>query len=75
MCHGSVINVNRCADNQGPRIPHSETVNQKETRAFLLLLLFKPWRQASDLQYSNEQDWAKTLEAFESECGETYNVQ
>ena len=34
----------------GPRIPHSETIEKAEGRAFLLLLLYKPRREITQLK-------------------------
>jgi hypothetical protein len=52
----------------GPRIPHSEKVERAEERAFLLLLLFKPWRNVADLK-SCDEDWSTALRRFERQCG------
>ena len=59
---------------QGPTIPHSESVNQADQRAFLLLLLFKPWRKNSDIKAASDQSWTDALLDFERECGDTFSI-
>jgi hypothetical protein len=53
---------------EGPRIPHSEEVARADKRAFLLLLLFKPWRSNDDLKVGN-QSWNDALDEFQNICG------
>src|SRR5436190_755264 len=51
----------------GPRIPHSEKIEKAEGWAFLLLLLYKPWRDITQLKQDNET-WVGALSRFEEEC-------
>jgi hypothetical protein len=53
----------------GPNIPHPDRIEDRERRAFLLLLLFKPWRVVTDLKTVN-QEWHEALLEFEQGCGE-----
>ena len=52
--HTSVILDKKCSDDEsdqiGPRIPNSERVEKAEGRAFLLLLLYKPWRKITQVK-------------------------
>ena len=61
---------------QGPSIPHSESESTERLvkRAFLLLLLFKPWRENADIKYGEDQSWTDALAEFERECGNSFCV-
>ena len=52
----------------GPSIPHYDLVDQQEWRAFLLLVLFKPWRNMKDLQ-GTYPTWCEALDEFIKACG------
>jgi hypothetical protein len=54
---------------QGPNIPHSNSTDRAEKRAFFLLLLFKPWRKITDVKYFSQQSWEDALCEFERICG------
>ena len=55
------------SDQIGPRIPNSERVDKAEGRAFLLLLLYKPWRKITQVK-RYDQTWSEALAEFENEC-------
>ena len=59
---------------QDPSIPHSESLDQADKRAFLLLLLFKSWRKNSDIKIVSDQSWTDVLLDFERECGDTFSI-
>ena len=61
---------------QGPNIPHSESESAErlDKRAFLLLLLFKPWRENSDIKHAEDQSWTDALAEFEQECGNSFYI-
>ena len=48
----------------GPHIPHPDREDVAEWRAFLLLLLFKPWRCVSDLKSESRVSWSQALTEF-----------
>jgi len=54
----------------GPTFPRrdDEDPDRQETRAMLLLILFKEWRQKGDLK-GPDDSWLRSLQAFEDACG------
>ncbi|KAJ7020463.1 hypothetical protein C8F04DRAFT_974254, partial [Mycena alexandri] len=51
----------------GPALPRRDTPALIEKHARLMLILFKPWRHASDLRHS-EQSWLNAYEQFLETC-------
>ena len=54
----------------GPQIPHSESTEKAETRGLLLLILFKPWREVTDLKSASQATWSEALTDFEEQCSQ-----
>ncbi|KAJ7015752.1 hypothetical protein C8F04DRAFT_902710, partial [Mycena alexandri] len=51
----------------GPALPRRDTPASIEKHARLMLILFKPWRHASDLRHS-EQSWSSAYQQFLETC-------
>ncbi|KAJ6528113.1 hypothetical protein B0H19DRAFT_969172, partial [Mycena capillaripes] len=53
----------------GPALPRRNQSASIEKHAKLMLILFKPWRHASDLRHSN-QTWSQAYQHFLRTCSE-----
>ncbi|KAJ6522573.1 hypothetical protein B0H19DRAFT_870244, partial [Mycena capillaripes] len=51
----------------GPAMPRRDVEELKEKHARLMLILFKPWRHASDLR-TNGQSWQDSYLTFRNDC-------
>ncbi|KAJ7450650.1 hypothetical protein B0H11DRAFT_1643034, partial [Mycena galericulata] len=51
----------------GPGLPRRDQENTKHRHARLMLILFKPWRHATDL-ISTGQTWVDAYEEFLEDC-------
>ncbi|KAJ7715908.1 hypothetical protein DFH07DRAFT_695831, partial [Mycena maculata] len=53
----------------GPAMPRRDVKDLKQKHARLMLILFKPWRHASDLR-SEGQSWHDTYLLFRDKCSQ-----
>ncbi|KAJ7707962.1 hypothetical protein B0H14DRAFT_2231640, partial [Mycena olivaceomarginata] len=51
----------------GPAMPRRDVEDLKRKHARLMLILFKPWRHASDLRLQG-QSWYEAYLAFRNQC-------
>ncbi|KAJ3966887.1 hypothetical protein EV361DRAFT_808265, partial [Lentinula raphanica] len=78
QCDTHVLHLLKPGDRQipvpiGPAIPRRDKPEVYQRYCRTMLMLFKPWRSASDLRFDNSQSWSTTFDDYKLTCSKVIN--